>query len=61
MNRKIWFMMFFSFTGSKFSFEPLGLDKGSGCTLIVVPPQLCLMGSTQTQGYCRGYLAMPSK
>lgn len=27
MNRKIWFMMFFSFTGSEFSFEPLGLAK----------------------------------
>lgn len=29
MNRKIWFMMFFSFTGSKFSFEPPGLAKAS--------------------------------
>lgn len=37
MNRKTWFMMFFSFTGSTFSFEPLGLAKGSGCALTVVP------------------------
>lgn len=52
MNRKTWFMMFFSFTGSKFSFEPLGLAEGSGCTLTVVPPHSWLMGSTQSQGHC---------